>query len=32
MEILPKLSKKIIFDEQQRNIMPLLNLGEEVKK
>jgi membrane protease subunit HflK len=32
MEILPKLSEKIIFDEQQRNIMPLLNLGEEVKK
>jgi len=31
-EILPKLSKKIIFDEQQKNIMPLLNLGEEVKK
>ena len=24
--------KKIIFDEQQKNILPLLNLGEEVKK
>ncbi|OGD27464.1 MAG: HflK protein [Candidatus Aminicenantes bacterium RBG_13_63_10] len=31
-DILPKLSKKIIFDENQKNIMPLLNLGEEVKK
>jgi membrane protease subunit HflK len=31
-EILPKISKKIIFDEKQKNIMPLLNLGEEVKK
>ncbi len=32
MEILPKISKKIIFDEKQKNILPLLNLGEEVKK
>jgi membrane protease subunit HflK len=32
MEILPKLKKKIIFDENQKNILPLLNLGEEVKK
>lgn len=31
-EILPKISKKIIFDEKQKNILPLLNLGEEVKK
>lgn len=30
--ILPKISKKIIFDEEQKNILPLLNLGEEVKK
>lgn len=31
-EILPKINKKIIFDEEQKNILPLLNLGEEVKK
>ncbi|MGB8951514.1 MAG: FtsH protease activity modulator HflK [Candidatus Aminicenantales bacterium] len=31
-EILPKISKKIIFDEKQKNIIPLLNLGEEVKQ
>jgi membrane protease subunit HflK len=31
-EILPKISKKIIFDEKQQNILPLLNLGAEVKK
>lgn len=31
-EILPKIGKKIIFDEKQKNILPLLNLGEEVKK
>lgn len=31
-EILPKISKKIIFDEKMKNILPLLNLGEEVKK
>ncbi len=31
-EILPKISKKVIFDEKQKNILPLLNLGEEVKK
>jgi membrane protease subunit HflK len=30
--ILPKISKKIIFDEKQKNILPLLNLGQEVKK
>ncbi len=32
IDILPKISKKIIFDEKQQNILPLLNLGEEVKK
>jgi len=32
IDILPKISKKIIFDEKQTNILPLLNLGEEVKK
>ena len=31
-EILPKIKKKIIFDEKQKNILPLLNLSEEVKK
>jgi membrane protease subunit HflK len=31
-DILPKLAKKIIYDEIQKNMMPLLNLGEEVKK
>jgi len=31
-EILPRLTKKIILDENQKNLMPLLNLGEEVKK
>ncbi len=31
-EILPKINKKIIFDELMENILPLLNLGEEVKK
>jgi len=31
-EILPKFKKKIIFDEKQKNVLPLLNLGEEVKK
>ena len=30
--ILPKISKKIIFDEKQKNVLALLNLGEEVKK
>lgn len=32
IEILPKIGKKIIIDENQKNILPLLNLGEEVKK
>ncbi len=31
-EILPKIDKKIIFDEKQKNILPLLNLGKEDKK
>jgi len=31
-EILPKLKKKVIVDEKVKNILPLLNLGEEVKK
>jgi len=29
-DILPKIKKKIIIDEDQNNILPLLNLGEEV--
>ncbi|UCC40587.1 MAG: FtsH protease activity modulator HflK [Candidatus Aminicenantes bacterium] len=32
MEILPKINKKIIFDEKQQNILPLLNLGKEIKE
>ena len=31
-EVLLKIKKKIILDEKQRNFLPLLNLGEEVKK
>jgi membrane protease subunit HflK len=31
-EVLPKIKKKIIVDEKQKGILPLLNLGEEVKK
>jgi membrane protease subunit HflK len=31
-EVLPKIDKKIIFDEKQQNILPLLNLGKEEKK
>ena len=31
-DIMPKIDKKIIFDEEQRNILPLLNLGKEVQK
>jgi membrane protease subunit HflK len=31
-DILPKISKKIVVDQNQRNVLPLLNLGEEVKK
>jgi membrane protease subunit HflK len=32
LEILPKISRKVIFDETQKNILPLLNLGQEEKK
>jgi len=32
LEILPKIDKKIIFDENQKNILPLLNLNKEVIK
>jgi membrane protease subunit HflK len=31
-DILPKIKKKVIVDEKLKNILPLLNLGEEVKK
>jgi modulator of FtsH protease HflK len=31
-DILPKINKKIFMDQNQKNIVPLLNLGEEVKK
>jgi membrane protease subunit HflK len=31
-DILPKIKKKFIIDEKLKNILPLLNLGEEVKK
>jgi membrane protease subunit HflK len=31
-DILPKIKKKFIIDDKQKNILPLLNLGEEVKK
>jgi membrane protease subunit HflK len=31
-DVLPRISKKIIVDENQKNLVPLLNLGEEVKK
>lgn len=31
-DILPKINKKIIFDEKLKNFLPLLKLGEEVKK
>ena len=31
-EILPKIEKKIIFDEKQRNLLPFLNLSKEVEK
>ncbi len=31
-DILPKIKKKVIVDERLKNILPLLNLGEEVKK
>jgi membrane protease subunit HflK len=31
-DILPKISRKVIVDQNQKNVLPLLNLGEEVKK
>ena len=31
-DVLPGLTRKIIIDENQKGILPLLNLGEEVKK
>ncbi|TRZ92024.1 FtsH protease activity modulator HflK [bacterium] len=31
-EVFPKLTKKIIIDQSQKGVLPLLNLGEEVKK
>lgn len=31
-DILPKISRKIVLDQGQKNLLPLLNLGEEVKK
>jgi membrane protease subunit HflK len=32
LEILPKIDKKIIFDENLKNLLPLLNLNKEVIK
>jgi membrane protease subunit HflK len=31
-DIIPKIDRKVIFDESQRNILPLLNLGREEKQ
>jgi membrane protease subunit HflK len=31
-DVLSRIKKKIIVDEKQKNLLPLLNLGEEVKK
>jgi membrane protease subunit HflK len=31
-DVLPKIQKKIIIDQGQKNMLPFLNLGEEVKK
>ena len=31
-EILPRMGKKVILDEQQRGLLPLLNLAQEVQK
>lgn len=30
-QLLPKIARKIIFDESQKNIVPLLNMGKEDK-
>ena len=32
LDIMPKIDKKVIFDENQKNILPLLNLNKEVIK
>ena len=31
-DILPKIGKKVIFDDKQKNILPLLDLGKGVQK
>jgi membrane protease subunit HflK len=31
-DVMQKIGKKIIMDGQQKNLLPLLNLNEEVKK
>jgi len=31
-EILANIDRKVVFDQSQKNVLPLLNLGEEVKK
>jgi membrane protease subunit HflK len=31
-EIMPKIQKKVILDQNQKGILPLFNFGEEVKK
>ncbi len=31
-DIIPNISRKVIFDESQKNILPLLNLGKEEKQ
>jgi membrane protease subunit HflK len=31
-DILPKINRKILIDDKLKNIVPLLNLSEEVKK
>ncbi len=31
-EIMPKIGRKVIIDEKQKNVLPLLNLAEELKK
>ena len=31
-EVLPGIKKKIIVDQSLKGVLPLLNLGEEVKK
>ena len=32
LDIMPKIDRKVIFDENQKNILPLLNLNKEVIK